>query len=87
MWLPTPIYEGLPYVALTVGGACIVGAVNLLMVLSGVLLVLSGGVIWKLRRDYRTANRLIEIQRARSASRRRRSQRRVARVNVDVEGL
>jgi hypothetical protein len=87
MWLPTPLYEALPYSAVIIGSACVFGAINVLMVTSGVLLVLCGGVIWKLRRDYRTANRLIEIQRARSASRRRRSQRRVAQVNVEVEGF
>lgn len=87
MWLPTPIYESLPYVTLIAGSACVVGASNLLMVVSGLLLFLSGGVIWKLRHDYRTANRLIEIQRARSASRCRRSQRGVAQVSVEVEDL
>ncbi|MCK7575083.1 MAG: hypothetical protein MZV65_03760 [Chromatiales bacterium] len=56
------------------------------MVASGVLLVLCGGVIWKLRRDYRTANRLIEIQRARSPVRRRRS-RRVVQLDLEVDGL
>lgn len=86
MWLPTPLYEALPYSALIMGSACIIGAINVLMVSSGVLLVLCGGVIWKLRRDYRTANRLIEIQRARSPVRRRRS-RRVVQLDLEVDGL
>jgi len=87
MWLPTPVYEPLPYVALIVGGACIMGAINLLMVVSGALLILSGGVIWRLRRDYRTANRLVEIHRARSASRRRSASRGMAPVSVEFENF
>ncbi|MTW22122.1 hypothetical protein [Allochromatium palmeri] len=86
MWLPTPLYEALPYLALTIGGTCILGALNILMIASGVLLILCSGVIWKLRHDYRTANRLIEIQRARSPSRRRRS-RRVVQLDLEAEGF
>ena len=86
MWLPTPLYEALPYAAVIIGSACILGAINVLMVASGVLLVLCGGVIWKLRYDYRAANRLIEIQRARSPVRRRRS-RRVVQLDLEADGL
>jgi hypothetical protein len=86
MWLPTPLYEGLPYSAVVIGSACIIGAINALMIVSGVLLVLCGGVILKLRHDYRAANRLIEIQRARSPVRRRRS-RRVVQLDLEVDGL
>ncbi|ADC63478.1 hypothetical protein [Allochromatium vinosum] len=86
MWLPTPLYETLPYSVVVIGSACIVGAINALMVASGVLLVLCGGVILKRRHDYRAANRLIEIQRARPPVRRRRS-RRVVQLDLEADGL
>ena len=83
MWIPTPLYEALPYLVLVIGGACIVGAINLLMLTSGGLLVLCGGAIWKLRRDYRMQNRLVELQHIRFKSSRRRSSHRI--VQLDGE--
>ncbi len=55
MWMPKSIYELFPYFVLFVGGMAIAYAVNLLMVVSGATLILSGGVILKMRHDYRTA--------------------------------
>lgn len=86
MWLPTPLYEALPYSAVVIGSACILGAINVLMVASGVLLVVCGGVIWKLRRDYRAVSWLVEIQRSKPPVRRRRS-RRGAQPELEVDGL
>ena len=53
MWIPKPLYELFPYSTILVGGAALAGANNILMLISGVLLVLNSGVILKMRRDYR----------------------------------
>jgi len=53
MWLPEKFYELLPYLY-TIGGVIAIGYVNTpLGYLSGCLLILTGGVIFLMRRDYR----------------------------------
>lgn len=50
---PRWLYEALPYLYLGGGAASLLGVGNLGGVLSSLLLMSAGGVIWKLRRDYR----------------------------------
>ena len=53
MWLPEKFYEMLPYLY-TIGGVIAISYVNTpLGFLSGCLLILTGGVIFLMRRDYR----------------------------------
>lgn len=54
VWLPRPVYETFPFATLVVGGICVIAASNLLMVISGALLVLTSTVILKMRRSYRS---------------------------------
>ena len=71
MWLPTFIYESIPYVSFGVGGLSLFYANNLLMIISGLMLVVAGATIWKMRRDYRKDRAARERARARLAARRR----------------
>lgn len=64
MWIPAPLYEAIPRLTLATGGLSIAGANNTLMLTSGAMLALCGGLIWKLRRDYRQQNLRAGIQRA-----------------------
>lgn len=50
---PRWLYELLPYLYIGGGAATLLGVRNLGAVLSSLLLVSAGGVIWKMRRDYR----------------------------------
>jgi hypothetical protein len=53
MWMPTPLYEALPYAAMLGGAVATLNATNELLFLSGFLLAASGAIIWKLRKDVR----------------------------------
>lgn len=53
-WLiPKPLYEALPYAYPVVGVIAMLVSGNAVGVVSGVLLISAGGVIWRMRRNYR----------------------------------
>ena len=53
MWLPEKFYELLPYLY-TIGGAIAISYLDTPVgYLSGCLLILTGGIIFLMRRDYR----------------------------------
>jgi drug/metabolite transporter (DMT)-like permease len=59
MWLPRPVYEAVPYVAIATGGACfaiaywVERAPHTLLFVAGGALVTVGALLWMKRRDYR----------------------------------
>jgi hypothetical protein len=53
MWLPDWIYELLPYLYAVSGSATVVFFDKALSRISGVLLLLTAGIIWVTRRNYR----------------------------------
>ena len=55
MWLPTLLYEILPYFYLLIGGVSVLQAVNPLMAIAGFVLIAAGATILRLRRLFRSA--------------------------------
>ena len=59
MWLPRPVYEALPYVAVGAGLGCfavawwVKGSPQSLLFIAGGALVTVGALLWMKRRDYR----------------------------------
>ena len=59
MWLPRPVYEALPYLAVGVGLGCFAvawwweRAPRSLLFIAGGALVTVGALLWMKRRDYR----------------------------------
>ena len=52
-WLPTYIYKTLPYMCILVGIWATFYITHLLGILSGVILIVTGGLIWAMRREKR----------------------------------
>jgi hypothetical protein len=57
LWLPNWLYGALPFGYILVGGATIFSLQGNLAIVSGVLLIVAGIIIWNLRREYRNAER------------------------------
>jgi len=59
MWLPRPVYEAVPYVAIVAGIACFAVAYwverspSTMLFVGGGALVTIGALLWMKRRDYR----------------------------------
>ena len=59
MWLPRPVYEALPYLAVGAGLGCLAAAwwveqaPQSLLFIAGGALVTVGALLWMKRRDYR----------------------------------
>ena len=53
MWIPTPLYESLPYAYVTAGGIAALSVNNLLAWISGGVLITLGSLIWIARRQHR----------------------------------
>jgi hypothetical protein len=53
MWIPTPLYEGLPYAYVTAGSIAALSVNNLLAWVSGGILISLGSLIWIARHQHR----------------------------------
>ena len=51
--LPNRLYEGLPYIYISTGAVAMSVLGNLMAVLSGVILIVAGALVWILRSDHR----------------------------------
>ena len=53
MWIPEPVYQALPPIYSVAGVATIAYSLSVVNVLSGMLLISAGGIVWWQRRDAR----------------------------------
>jgi hypothetical protein len=53
MWIPTPLYESLPYAYVTAGSIAALSVNNLLAWISGSVLITLGSLTWIARRENR----------------------------------